>query len=185
MESALRKRYDYLLSKIDLRTKEVESFCEFLHNETNWLEAPASTKYHCSEKYGLIKHSVGVAELLLKLSHTIDSSSYTDESCIICGLFHDVGKVGFGNNPFYIPNPNQSERLYRPFIINNKIVAMSHAMRSLFLLSGYINLSPAEGQAIAYHDGPYVDGYSEIAMKEEPLTLLLHFADLWHCSVME
>ena len=49
----------------------------------------------------------------------------------------------------------------------------------------WFTLSPEEAQAIVYHDGPYIDGYKDIAMKEEPLSLLLHFADLWHATQRE
>jgi len=187
----LEKRYRSLLSRIDQRKEGVDKLVDFLENETNWLEAPASTRFHMSEKHGLLYHSIGVAETLIRLAGHLDPV-YTDESLIITGLFHDVGKVGFEGTPYYLDNPSTGNRhltgtrsFYKPYIVNNDIVAMSHAIRSLYHVQRFVELSPEEAQAITYHDGPYTDGYKEVAMKEEPLTLLLHFSDLWHATQLE
>ena len=184
----LENRYHELLSRIYSRKESVDKLIHFLENETNWLEAPASTRFHMSEKHGLLYHSVGVAEMLIKLAGHLDPE-YDDETCIIVGLFHDVGKVGYGQNPYYIENPNNnysgSRRFHKPYNVNDKLVSMSHSIRSLYQISKYVDLSPEEAQAITYHDGPYIEGYKEIAMREEPLTLLLHFADLWHATQHE
>ncbi len=187
----MENRYRDLLGRIEQRKQQVSELVTFLEEETNWLSAPASTKYHMSEKHGLLYHSVGVAEMILKIAPQLDPV-YTDETLIIVGLFHDLGKVGYSNNPYYLLNPSEQNRHYygtrshyKPYIINNDIVAMSHAMRSLYHIQKFVDLTPEEAQAIIYHDGPYTEGYREIAMKEEPLTLLLHFADLWHATQLE
>ena len=49
----------------------------------------------------------------------------------------------------------------------------------------YISLSDAEAQAILYHDGQYVDDNRCVAHKEEPLTLLAHWADYWTAHIYE
>jgi hypothetical protein len=36
-----------------------------------------------------------------------------------------------------------------------------------------------------YHDGQYIDDNKVIAHKEEPLTLLVHWADYWTANVYE
>jgi hypothetical protein len=59
---------------------------------------------------------------------------------------------------------------------------MGLSLRSLYLVSQYIPLSDAEAQAIAYHDGMYVPEGRSVAHKEEPLLLLLHWADMWTCD---
>ena len=69
--------------------------------------------------------------------------------------------------------------------INPKIVSIGLALRSLYLVSQYIPLSDAEAQAISYHDGMYVPEGRSVAHKEEPLLLLLHWADMWTASVKE
>ena len=40
-------------------------------------------------------------------------------------------------------------------------------------------------QAIVYHDGQYVDDNRSCATHEEPLTLLLQYADSWSGFVIE
>jgi hypothetical protein len=62
---------------------------------------------------------------------------------------------------------------------------MGLAVRSLYLVAQYIPLSDEEAQAIAYHDGQYIDDNKIIAHKEEPLTLLLHWADYWTAHIYE
>ena len=62
---------------------------------------------------------------------------------------------------------------------------MGLAVRSLFLVSQYIPLTEEEAQAIAYHDGQYVEENKIIAHREEPLTRLLSYADNWTGCVME
>jgi len=44
---------------------------------------------------------------------------------------------------------------------------MGLAVRSLYLVTKYIPLSDSEAQAIAYHDGQYINDNKVIAHKEE------------------
>jgi len=53
------------------------------------------------------------------------------------------------------------------------------------LVTKYIPLSDAEAQAILYHDGQYVEENRSIRHKEEPLTLLAHWADYWTAHIYE
>ena len=46
-------------------------------------------------------------------------------------------------------------------------------------------LVPQRRQAICYHDGQYIPDNSPVALKEKPLLLLLHFADLWTAQLLE
>ena len=46
-------------------------------------------------------------------------------------------------------------------------------------------LSEEEVQAIVYHDGQYIDDNASVAGNEEPLTLLLQYADSWSGFVLE
>ncbi len=179
----MKEKYNYLLSKIIERKTEVVKFIDVLHTQTTWLTSPASTKYHLSKEGGLLEHSVGVAETLLHL-HEALAPDIREESCVIVGLFHDVGKVGMPGVPYYLPEIKDGEPT-GGYIKNPDIVAMGIALRSLYLVSQYIPLSDSEAQAIAYHDGMYVPEGRTVAHEEEPLLLLLHWADMWAASVME
>ena len=183
MKTIWRERYKPLLEKIIHRGEQVNEFLNLLEDKTNWLIAPASTKYHLDRDGGLIDHSVGVTDTLLKLKDVI-APEISDESCVIVGLFHDVGKVGMPGKPYYIKlkTPAKDGRKY---IINKKLPAMAVATRSLMLISKYIRLSDDEAQAIAYHDGQYIPEGKNVAHKESKLLLLLHYADYWTSHILE
>ncbi len=179
----MKDRYNHLLSKITERKTNVDKFIEVLHTETTWLTSPASTKYHLNKEGGLLEHSIGVAETLLQL-RTALAPEISEESCVIVGLFHDVGKVGMPGKPYYLPEIKDG-KLTGTYAINPEIVAMGLSLRSLYLVSQYIPLSDEEAQAIAYHDGMYVPEGRSVAHREEPLLLLLHWGDMWTASVRE
>ena len=168
------------------RKEQVMKFIDFLEKNTAWLTAPASTRYHLNEKHGLLKHSVGVVETLLKLREIL-APQISKESCVIAGLFHDLGKIGTFEKPNYLENDNEWEikKLDKKYKNNPDLVYMGIAQRSLWLVSQHIRLTDEEAQAILYHDGQYIDSNKEVAHKECLLTLLLTFADTWHTAAVE
>ncbi len=182
----IQERYELLKKKVIKRKKEFDAFISKLEKDSSWLTSPASTKYHLNKEGGLLEHSVGVTETLLKLRETL-APQISEESCVIVGLFHDVGKIGMPGKPRYLKNDNQWEidKRGRTYKINPDEVYMNLAARSLYLVAKYIPLSDSEAQAILYHDGQYVEGNKEVAHHEMPLTLLAHFADLWTASIYE
>lgn len=182
----LNKRYEALKSKVVTRKSDFDAFIHMLETETSWLTSPASTRFHLNTEGGLLEHSVGVAEALLKLKETL-APELSDESCVIVGLLHDVGKIGMPGKPRYIKNDNEWEIKNRnlTYNINPDEVYMNLAVRSLYIISKYIPLSDAEAQAILYHDGQFIDANTEVAHKEEPLTLLVQFADSWTAHIKE
>jgi len=179
-------RYEILKQKVVKRKDSFDRFLALLEGQTTWLTSPASTKYHLAEEQGLLKHSVGVAETLLRFREFL-APAITEESCVIVGLLHDVGKLGMPGKPLYLPNENEwmvKNRGIR-YKVNPDVVVMGLASRSLYLVTQYIPLSEAEAQAIAYHDGQYIEDNKIIAHKEEPLTLLVHWADYWTAHIYE
>lgn len=174
---SIEEEYNQLKKKVFKRKKDFDDFIHFLENNTTWLNAPASVRFHLSEEKGLLKHSVGVTKTLLKLRELL-IPQLSEESCIITALFHDVGKVGMPNAPRYLKQGNK-------FVYNKNQVEMQIANRSLYLVSKYIPLSDQEAQAILYHDGQYILENRFIAHKECPLTLLLTFADTWTTAICE
>lgn len=182
----LEEKYDGLKAKVVQRKKDFDTFVEMLERDTSWLTSPASTRYHLNKHKGLLMHSVGVAENLLKFRDCL-APEITDESCIIVGLFHDVGKVGMSGKPLYLKNDNEWEVRNRniTYQVNPELVTMSLAARSLYIVAKYIPLSDSEAQAILYHDGQYIEDNKCVAHKEEPLTLLAHWADYWTAHIFE
>ncbi len=183
---SIKERYEFLKNKVVNRKKEFDVFIAMFEKETSWLSSPASTKYHLNKEGGLLEHSVGVAETMLKLRETL-TPEISEESCVIVGLLHDAGKIGMPGKPRYLKNDNEWEIKKRgmTYKINPEEVYMGLAARSLYLIAKYIPLSDSEAQAILYHDGQYVESNREVAHHEMPLTLLAHFADLWTAHILE
>jgi hypothetical protein len=188
--AGLIKRYNDLKAKVIDRETEFKALCEFIENKTEWMLAPASTRFHLSKECGLLEHSCNVAETMLKIK-TVLAPDISDESCVIVSLLHDLGKVGMPGNPQYLVNePTERQKQYghsawTPFKFNNDLTYLSVPVRSLYLALPYLPLTEEETQAIVYHDGQYVDDNHSVAKNECPLTLLLQYADNWCGFVLE
>ncbi len=188
--ATVMERYERLKNIVTERKAEFERLISFIENETEYLTAPASTRFHLSKEQGLLEHSVNVCENMLRIKHAL-APGISDESCVIVALIHDLGKVGMPNNPQYIKNePTARQKQYGygasvPYSFNNNLTYLSVPVRSLYLALPYIHLTEEEVQAIIYHDGQYVDDNKSVATKECPLLLLLQFADTWSAFVTE
>ncbi|MDR2599306.1 MAG: HD domain-containing protein [Oscillospiraceae bacterium] len=190
MDIELKKRYEALKAKVIHRADEFANLIEFIETKTAWLTAPASTRFHLCRENGLLEHSVNVVETLLRLKETL-YPIIDDESCVIVGLLHDLGKAGTPEGAQYLknePTPRQKQYGYGPtypYSYNKNLTYLSVPIRSLYLALPFIDLTEEEAQAIAYHDGQYVEDNRSVASNERPLTLLLHYADNWCGFVIE
>jgi len=190
MDKDLQKRYQALKSKVTYRADEFAELMEFIETNTSWLTAPASTRFHLCREHGLLEHSINVAETLLRLKDTL-YPLIEDESCVIVALLHDLGKAATPEDLLYLKNePTERQRRAGygptyPYRFNSDLTYLSVPIRSLYLALPFITLSAEETQAIAYHDGQYVEDNRSAANNERPLTLLLHYADNWCGFVVE
>jgi len=189
-DPALAARYEALKQRVVYRKNQFQELMVWLEARTAWTEAPASIKYHLNKPHGLLEHSVNVAEALLALRDTLEPD-VPDESCVIVGLLHDLGKAGVEGKPQYIENePSEKQKsagypASTPYKFNNDMIYLSVPIRSLYLILPRLKLSEEEAQAIVYHDGQYVEDNRSVATKEEKLTLLLQYADNWSGFVKE
>lgn len=190
MDNLLAQRYEKIKGLVTQRREEFDRLMHFLENETAWLSAPASSKFHLCREHGLIEHACNVAENLLRIKGAL-APGISDESCAIVALLHDAGKAGMPGNPQYLPNdPTEKQKKYGypasvPYRFNNALTYLSVPVRSLYLCLPYLALTAEEAQAIMYHDGQYVADNSSVATREAPLTLLLQYADSWSSFVTE
>ena len=181
----LLERYSYLKSLVTERKTEFEKLCEFAETQTEYLTAPASSRFHLCNEGGLLEHSLNVAETMLKMKNTL-CPEISDESCIVTALFHDLGKVGMPDNPMYVKNIGKNGKEPSiPYSCNNNMTYMSVPLRSLYFILPLFPLTPEETQAIMYHDGQYVDDNKSVETKECPLLFLLQYADTWSTFVIE
>lgn len=188
--ATVTERYERLKSVVIERKEEFDRLIEFMEKETEFLTAPASTRFHLSKEGGLLEHSVNVCENMLRIKRAL-APEISDESCVIVALIHDLGKVGMPGNPQYIKNkPTEKQQRYGyqasvPYSYNSNLTYLSVPVRSVYLALPYIRLSEEEVQAVIYHDGQYVDDNKSVATKECPLLLLLQYADSWSAFVTE
>ena len=160
--------YNQLKAAVVKRKTEFDHFIDFLENRTNWLTAPAELEGPLACEKGLLIRSVAVTKQLLRIKGTI-MPQLDEESAIIIGLFHDVGKVGIEGKPYFIVKEHIgssttsalglsfSTRISttettpkNSYSVNPKLVHMDIGVRSLYLVSQYMLLSDDEAQAISY-----------------------------------
>ena len=187
---SLKERYEALKGKVTACREEFAALMDFVETETEYMTAPASTKFHLCRECGLLEHSVNVAENLLKIKNVL-APEISDESCVIVALLHDLGKAGMPGHPQYLKNePSPKQKAYgypasKPYRFNNDLLYLSVPVRSLYLAASRFPLTEEEAQAIIYHDGQYVEDNRSVAAKEEKLTLLLQYADNWSGFIVE
>lgn len=75
----------------NVKREGVSELLEWLKS-TDFFEAPASTKYHGVCPGGLLRHSLRVCYFMTILP---EAAEYSMETRVICGLLHDLCKVGF------------------------------------------------------------------------------------------
>ena len=164
--------------------------------ESGFFYAPCSGAHHLSKPEGLAEHSLNVYETMISMNLGL-GMSLNYHSIAICALLHDIGKMGQYGKPGYIPNmlkgratkanpdpqPYQSDK--KPYVVNPDLLYVDHEVRSVVIVSKYIELTEEEQQAILWHNGLYGPFKYEIQGKETPLYMLLHFADIWASRVIE
>jgi 23S rRNA maturation-related 3'-5' exoribonuclease YhaM len=164
--------------------------------EIGFFTAPCSTQYHLCKEGGLAEHSLNV---YLYMKNTAAGIGYYDpltdssDSIIITSLLHDLGKAGQYGKPNYIPNMIQDKKNKgeyvrseaKPYETNKDLLAVPHEIRSIHIASQYIELTEQESFAVLFHNALYGDLKYAYTGKETPLSMLLHFADLWVTRCIE
>lgn len=165
------------------------------HMERNgFFEAPCSGAHHLSREGGLLEHSLNVLEIMSMTSIALNTDINAD-SIVICALLHDLGKMGDYQKPNYVPNykavrptkanpnPEPVQSTAKPYKTNPELLYVPHEVRSIVIAKQFIELTEEEEHAIYFHNGKYTHtGYD---LKETPLQMLLHFADMWASRVIE
>lgn len=177
-------------------------------NNSDFFEAPASTKYHLSCKGGLCQHSLNVYRNLKKLVESlydhIPFPSFEEDSLKIVGLLHDISKMNFykmdqRNKKEYSPSGSKkdnygnydwvAETYYAVKDPEDRYVFGSHGQNSERMLSYFIPLSEAESSAIINHHAGMDNGYVEkdltYIMNKYSLLTLLHAADFLSTYITE
>ena len=195
-----------LLSRIQIQNADTQGLANYLLN-SDFFEAPASTKYHCNFKGGLCLHSLNVYK---NLEHLYESYKdlidlkIDEDSLLICGLFHDISKTNFyevsiGNKKVYSEQGSKHDNMgkfdwvsvesYKVRDPENRFIAGTHEENSVLLLSRFIPLNQDETVAIMNHHMHTGDGIQFMDQtyicNQYPLAVLLHIADYLSTFIME
>ena len=163
------------------------------HMEDNYVMAPASGKtwYHNAFAGGYVDHvnrvvqyAVEQSRLYEKMGGTLD---YTEEQLVFAALFHDLGKIGDGDQPNYIPQSDKwrQDKLSEMYTYNPDLQFMLIPDRSLFILQKFgIKVDQKEFLGIRCHDGvfdkaneAYFFSNVESSRQKTALVSVLHTAD--------
>jgi len=177
-----QNRTDFL-EILDSTCQVPEELRNFLDDSDFW-EAPASTKYHNAYEGGLVEHSLKVYEQLSLLNYHY-MLGFEEGSVAVTALFHDICKVNFYKK---VQKSRKMEdgRWVRmsTYEVDDKF-PLGHGEKSLFLLVQHgVVLSEQEALAIRHHMGAFgAQGYIEEqtlanAMGKTKLVVGLHIADM-------
>ena len=189
--SNFEKHKKIVKTYIGKRQEQVLSMIEALGE--NYVMSPASGKtwYHSAFPGGYVDHVNRVVEYAVKQSRlyqemggTID---YTEEELVFAALFHDLGKMGDGERPNYIPQTDKwrQDKLSEMYTYNPDLDFMLIPDRSLFILQKFgIKVTQKEFLGIRLHDGvfdkaneAYFFSNVESSRQKTSIISVLHTAD--------
>jgi len=155
--------------------------------------APASGKlnFHSAYPGGYIDHVMNVATNAYKIKKMFEASggyiNFTDEELLFAAFHHDLGKLGDGKEPYYLPQESEWHQKNKKeyFTHNPKLQYFDVTDRAFWLLNQYgIKYTQKEQLGIHMADGLYNDAtkkyfisYNEDFQVKTDLPYILHWAD--------
>ena len=171
--------------------KMLEDFAERI------MSAPASGRlnYHNCFVGGFIDHTLRVQDTAFMVRDLLQTRGVevnaTDEEIFLAAVFHDWGKLGTLEEPYYAKQGStwHQDKLGEYFKHNDKMDYMSVTDRALYTLQSYgITISDQVWKAIKLSDGMFDDGnvgyYKRASDSDNVLHYIIHWAD-WMSTVAE
>ena len=166
----------------------------FEHFEDRIIEAPASGRpnYHNCFPGGWIDHTLRVIETSLKMrEHFVDLGvdvTAKKEDVILAAMFHDLGKLGDLNDPYYkIQTDDWRRKKLKEFYTHNSDMEnLSVTDRALWLLQHFgVTMTQNEFIGLRLTDGMYEDANKAYYVSYVPerqlrsnIAYILHQADM-------
>lgn len=189
--SNFEKHQKIVRTYITDRQEQVLSMIEQLGD--TYVMAPASSKswYHSAFPGGYVDHVNRVVEYAVKQKRLYQEMGgevdFTEEELIFAALFHDLGKIGNGEKPNYIPQTDKwrQDKLSEMYTYNPELDFMLIPDRSLFILQKFgIKVNQKEWLGIRLHDGvfdkaneAYFFSNVESSRQKTSIVSILHSAD--------
>ena len=195
MSQNLREQFIAIVRN-DIRRDGIDQLVKYLE-ESDFFEAPASTKYHGCYQGGLVQHCIDVYNCLHDELAFIYGDNYlavySEESIAIVSLFHDLCKIGrYVSGTRNVKDPVTKQWHEEPtYFYNKEALEMGHGPSSVFTVQKFIQLEDFEAQAILWHMGAYdlsnymnLDGLGS-AYEKNTLAFALHRADMMATYVVD
>ena len=164
----------------------IEDLLTYLHN-SDFYEAPASTKYHNAFEGGLVEHSLCVYHWMFDIDYGLGMTKNniklpSVESMAIVSLLHDVCKIDTYKVDYKNAKNQETGKWERVpyYIMQDESGFGAHGAKSAAIVSKFIKLTDEEYIAILHHMGAWDKSiYSDPgkAYEKYPLAWLLHVAD--------
>ena len=192
-----KEKFIDLVKSINREGAKIDALLNKLEN-SDFFEAPASTKYHNNFPGGLCDHSLNVYYNLCSLIKSKQlEEKISEDSIKIVALFHDISKMNLYektafNKKVYCKNGDKfddlgnftwkSELGYKRKDCDKRFVYGNHEQTSEYMIRNFIPLTLEESIAILHHmGGKAIDSCPMVTSEvfdTYPLALLLHTADL-------
>lgn len=159
---------------------------------TDYFTAPCSTQYHLACAGGLALHSLNVLSLL-RSKNDFYELNFPDKTLIVCGLGHDVAKVGFYSLEPRWRKDDRGKWVEKQVYVVKDTLPLGHGERSVIVLQNHMLLTPDEQLSIRWHMGGfdpgvhfnYPNGYPFQEACKIPLVTLLQTSDLEATRILE
>jgi len=153
--------------------------------ETDFYSAPASTRFHCSEANGLVRHSLLVTSNGFKLAPAMLPQGINIYYLTVSCMFHDLCKVNmYQKTTRNVKNEETGVWEKVPcYKVRDDYISYGHGIESMLRLNRYIEMPDAWNHAIRWHMGAYdmspYDKYGhEKAIAKYNEVLFLQTADM-------
>lgn len=167
----------------DLGIKRAERCIQWLRN-TDFYNAPASTRFHESEPGGLIKHTLKVLNQVYQLLTIPAFSNVKLYEAVIVALAHDWCKIGVYES--YMKNvKDETTGVWNKvpaYKRKDADIPFGHGVASMYIAQKFFHLNMQQALAIRWHMGRWYVADSDInelqhSNETYPLVHLIQFAD--------
>lgn len=147
---------------------------------TDFIYAPASTRYHSAHQGGLLEHSLNVYYELIRQQDVIKLLNIPQDTLIITALLHDICKVNYYKQDVRNVKKNGTW-VQEPYYTVDDYFPVGHGEKSIIVAQEFIKLNDIEVAMIRGHMGGFVsDPYFNVSAlyNKYPEALVLHMADM-------
>lgn len=147
---------------------------------TDFIYAPASTRYHSAHQGGLLEHSLNVYYELIRQQDVIKLLNIPQDTLIITALLHDICKVNYYKEDIRNVKKNGTW-VQEPYYTVDDYFPVGHGEKSIIVAQEFIKLNDVEVAMIRGHMGGFVaDPYFNVSAlyNKYPEALVLHMADM-------